>query len=211
MTNYGRLTAGLIAVWFVFSLAASALHLFSANPGAPPRPLLLAVGIPIALFVLWYRTSSSFRDFVLSLNPSTLTIVQAWRTAGFAFLVLYTYHILPGLLALPAGWGDMFIGVTAVPVALKLANAEYRKSFIVWQLLGMTDLVTALSTGAVAQFVEPHGVSTAPMTVLPMSLIPTFAVPLLMILHIISIAQAARWPEKVGAVGTSRSLAVSTL
>lgn len=211
MRNYGRLTAGLIAVWFTFSFTASALHLFSTNPGAPPLPLLLAVGIPIALFVLWYSSSPSFRDFVLSLNPSTLTIVQAWRTAGFAFLVLYTYRILPGLFALPAGWGDMFIGATAVPVALKLANAEYRKSFIVWQLLGMTDLVTALSTGALAQFVTPHGVSTAPMTVLPLSLIPTFAVPLLMILHIISIAQATRWPEKVNAVAPASSLAASTL
>jgi hypothetical protein len=32
------------------------------------------------------------------------------------------------------------------------------------------------------------------MTVLPLSLIPTFAVPLLFILHFICIAQALRWP-----------------
>ena len=32
-----------------------------------------------------------------------------------------------------------------------------------------------------------------PMTVLPLSLIPTFAVPLLLILHLISIAQAKSW------------------
>jgi hypothetical protein len=32
------------------------------------------------------------------------------------------------------------------------------------------------------------------MTVLPMSYIPTFAVPLFLILHIICIAQARRWP-----------------
>jgi hypothetical protein len=34
------------------------------------------------------------------------------------------------------------------------------------------------------------------MTVLPMSLIPTFAVPLFMILHFISIAQARQWQEQ---------------
>jgi hypothetical protein len=34
------------------------------------------------------------------------------------------------------------------------------------------------------------------MTVLPLSLIPTFAVPLLMIFHIICIAQARRWSDK---------------
>jgi len=32
------------------------------------------------------------------------------------------------------------------------------------------------------------------MTVLPLSLIPTFLVPLYLILHVISIAQARRWP-----------------
>jgi len=31
------------------------------------------------------------------------------------------------------------------------------------------------------------------MTVLPLSLIPTFAVPLMLILHLICIAQAWRW------------------
>jgi hypothetical protein len=34
------------------------------------------------------------------------------------------------------------------------------------------------------------------MTVLPLSLIPTFAVPLLFILHVICIAQARRWSEQ---------------
>jgi hypothetical protein len=40
------------------------------------------------------------------------------------------------------------------------------------------------------------------MTVLPLSLIPTFAVPLLLILHAISIAQARRWPQLQAPSGT---------
>jgi riboflavin transporter FmnP len=43
---------------------------------------------------------------------------------------------------------------------------------------------------------HPHGIATTAMTVLPMSLIPTFAVPLFMILHFISIAQARQWQEQ---------------
>jgi hypothetical protein len=42
---------------------------------------------------------------------------------------------------------------------------------------------------------EPYGVSTSAMTVLPLSLIPAFLVPLFLILHVISIAQARRWPD----------------
>ncbi len=203
MTNasYGRLTAGLIAVWFTFSVSASALHWFNTDPERPPVPLLLAVLTPLVLYSVWYLSSKQFRGFVLSLSPRTLTLVQAWRIAGFVFLVLYSYRILPGSFALPAGWGDIFIGATALTVAMKLANPNHRTVFVIWQILGITDLVLAITSGAVARFLNPQAfvnpdvVNTAPMTVLPLSLIPTFAVPLLLILHIICIAQARRWPS----------------
>jgi hypothetical protein len=194
--KYAKLTTGLILVWFLFSLAASALHLFRTAPGQPPIPLGLAVLIPIAIFVIWAATSQPFRQFLLSLNPRTLTFVQAWRIAGFVFLVLYAYNILPGQLALPAGWGDIAIGATAPLVALKLTDPSHRKSFILWQLLGITDLVNAVGMGVSAGFINPHGIPTSAMTVLPMSLIPTFAVPLFLILHFISIAQARQWQEQ---------------
>jgi hypothetical protein len=194
--KYTKLTTGLIFVWFLFSLAASALHLFTTSPGQPPLPVGLAVLIPIGIFVAWAAASQPFRQFLLSLDPRTLTIVQSWRIAGFAFLVLYAYSILPGEFALPAGWGDIAIGATAPLVALNLANPRHKKSFIFWQLLGITDLITAVGTGVTAQLMHPHGIATTAMTVLPMSLIPTFAVPLFMMLHFISIAQARQWQEQ---------------
>ena len=198
MTNakYAKLTTGLIFVWFLFSLTASALHLFATAPDQPPIPFGLAVLIPIAIFVIWSANSQPFRQFLLSLNPRTLTFVQSWRIAGFVFLVLYAYNILPGQLALPAGWGDIAIGATAPLIALKLANPNHRKSFIVWQLLGIADLVNAVAMGVSARFINPHGISTSAMTELPMSLIPTFAVPLFMMLHFVCIAQARKWQEQ---------------
>jgi len=62
------------------------------------------------------------------------------------------------------------------------------------QLLGITDLVNALTLGTLAGVIDPHGIPTTAMTVLPMSYITTFAVPVFFILHIICIAQARRWP-----------------
>jgi hypothetical protein len=191
--NYRRLTATMIAAWFVVSLAASALHVFRNDPGQPPLAFGVAAVIPIVLFLLWFGASERFREFTLALNPRILTLVQAWRVAGFVFLVLYTYSILPGMFALPAGWGDIAIGATAPFVALKLTTPDNRNGFILWQMLGITDLVTALFFGATAAFFNPHGVATSAMTVLPMSLIPTFAVPLLFIFHVICISQARRW------------------
>jgi len=192
--GYVRLTAGLITVWFVFALSASALHLFQTDQ--LPLALGLALLIPIVAFLLWFATSTGFRQFAMSLNPRTLTFVQSWRTAGFTFLVLYSAGILPGVFALPAGWGDMAIGATAPLVAIKLANVSHRKGFIFWQILGIFDLVMAVTLGTLARLISPDGVATGIMTVLPLSLIPTFAVPLLIMLHVICIAQARQWKER---------------
>jgi hypothetical protein len=204
MTNskYGKLATKLIAVWFIFSLAASALHVFRTDPSRPPLPLGLAVLTPIVLFLFWFARSEQFREFALALDPRILTVVQAWRIVGFVFLVLYTYGILPGTFALPAGWGDIAIGVTAPFVAMNFANPDHRKSFILWQVLGISDLVAAVVLGTTAGLLNPHGIATSPMNVLPLSLIPTFAVPLLLILHVICIAQARRWhPQQYSRVG----------
>jgi hypothetical protein len=194
--SYGKLTASLIAVWFVFALSASALHVFKTDPGLPPLPLGLAVLIPLVAFLFWFATSARFRQFAMSLNPRALTFVQSWRIAGFTFLALYAAGLLPAVFALPAGWGDIAIGATAPLAAMKLANFDRRRAFILWQILGIFDLVMAVTLGTTAGLISPHGVPTAVMTVLPMSLIPTFAVPLLLMLHVICIAQARHWNER---------------
>ena len=195
MSRYAKLTTWLVGAWFVLSVTASALHLYRTGPDQPPLPLGVAAVTPIAVFLVWYALSPRFRQFTLSLNPRVLTYVQSWRLAGVVFVVLAAYGILPRIFAWPAGWGDMFIGATASLAGWKLANAEHRGSFIFWQLLGIADLVNAVALGTLAGVLDPHGVSTSQMTVLPLSMIPTFAVPLLLILHVICIAQARRWAE----------------
>ncbi len=195
MSKYAKLTSGLIGAWFVFTVGASASHLYTNDPNVPPLAFGLAVLTPIVLFLAWFISSAKFRQFTLSLSPRVLTLVQSWRIVGFTFLALAAFRVLPGLLALPAGWGDIAIGATAPFVALSLAAPGHRKSFILWQLLGVTDLVSAVALGALAGVLDPHGIAPTAMTMLPMSLIPTFGVPLFLIIHIICIAQAIRWPE----------------
>src|SRR5271170_1534592 len=185
-----KVSGGLLAAWFVTALSVSALHLLKTAPDLPPIALGLAVVVPILIFLIWFTASTGFRRFTLSLSPRTLTFVHSWRIAGFVFLALYAGGLLPGIFALPAGWGDIAIGATAPLVARKLANPNRRGSFILWQVLGIFDLIIAVGLGTLAPFVDPHGVPTAVMTQLPMSLIPTFAVPLLTMLHVICIAQA---------------------
>jgi hypothetical protein len=200
MTKYAKLTSGLILAWLLFSITASARHLYVNAPSKPPIPIGLAASIPIALFLLWFAASTEFRQFTKSLSPRVLTLVQSWRIGGFVFLILYARHALPGLFALPAGLGDMLIGATAATVAVRWANPERRSSFIGWQVLGIADLVIAVAMGTLSGFIHPEGVTTGAMTVLPLSLIPTFAVPLLLILHIVCIASAREWTVRRSSV-----------
>lgn len=193
--KYRRLTLGLIGAWSIFSLVASALEWFRNDSARLGVAVGLAALVPVALFGLWFATSAGLRKFALALDPRLLTIAQTWRIGGFVFIVLYSFGILPGVFALPAGWGDVAIGATAPLVAMTLADPAHRKGFILWQVLGILDLVMAVTLGITAGLISPAGPATGAMTVLPLSLVPTFIVPLLLIFHVICIAQARRWSE----------------
>jgi hypothetical protein len=193
MKNYARFTVGFVIAWFVLALTASALHLFQNNANRIGLAVAFAAGAPIVVFSLWFAASQNFRRFALSLNPTILTSAQSWRIIGFTFLLLEAHRVLPAVFAFPAGYGDMFIGITASYVAWKLTDPAHRNYFIFWQLLGILDLVIAVGVGTTAALIDPLGPPMLPMTVLPLSLIPTFLVPLFTILHVICIAQARTW------------------
>jgi hypothetical protein len=195
MTNYGKLTAALIAAWFVFALSASISHLFVNTAQRVGLSVALAAGVPIIAFFAWLAASDNFRKFALSLSPRTLTSLQTFRIVGIIFVILEARQLLPARFALSAGYGDMFIGATAWLAATRLAKPASRALFIVWQALGILDLVSAVALGVTAGIFLTSGPTMYLMTVLPLSLIPTFFVPLFMMFHVISIAQASQWRE----------------
>jgi hypothetical protein len=193
MKAYGKFTAGLIVAWFAFALIAGALGLFENQASRIGAAVGIAAGVPIVVFAVWFATSESFRKFALGLNARTLTLAQSGRIIGVTFVILQVRGVLPAIFAWPAGYGDIFIGATAAFVAWKLFGPSHRGSFSFWQALGIADLVTAVGLGTTAGLLQPRSVPMAAMTVLPLSLIPTFLVPLYLILHVICIAQARGW------------------
>lgn len=193
MSRYAKLTLTILVAWFAFALTASAMHVFLNQSQRVGAAVAIAAVTPIILFALWFGLSRSFREFALSLNPRVITFTQIWRLLGIEFVLLESRNLLPAVFALPAGFGDIFIGATAGLVAWKLATPRHRSAFITWQLLGILDLVTAVGLGTTARLINAGGPTMLPMTVLPLSLVPTFLVPLFFILHIITIAQARKW------------------
>ena len=200
MRNYGKVTFGLVVAWFLGAVMIAGLDLLQNGANRFGAGVAIAASAPLVVFAVWVAVSKGFREYLLSLNPRVLTAAQIWRLLGFVFVVLEARNLLPSVFALSAGYGDMFIGATATLVAWKLARPEYRGSFILWQLLGITDLVLAVGLGTTAQLLQPEGPTMRLLTVLPLSLIPTFLVPLFLMFHFVSVAQARRW----SAFGRSR-------
>ena len=193
MKSYGKLALEIIATWFIVVLSTSALHLFRTDANHAGVAYAVAALAPVALFSVWFAASEKFQELVFSLNPRTLTAVQSWRIFGFLFLLLAANQALPAIFAVPAAYGDVFIGLTAALVAWKLATPEHRTFYIFWQGLGLTDLIMTIILGSTAPLLSPGGPSMNVMTQLPLSLIPTFFTPLLLIFHVASIAQARQW------------------
>ena len=127
---------------------------------------------------------------------SRLELPHTPRVAGVAFLLYLALGHLPALFALPAGLGDIAAGIAAPLVARRLARGTGRRAAVWFNAFGLTDLVVALTLGALTGFgllnVSP---SSAPITELPLALIPTATVPLLFTLHITSMFTLARAPR----------------
>jgi hypothetical protein len=185
-----------LTVWLLLVVLLGIAGAFVGPPGTPPLPIAIGVAAPLVLFFASLRLSQPFREFVLSLDLRLIAGMQAWRWAGLGFLSLYAHNVLPAVFALPAGLGDMAIGATAPWIMLALMREPgfaARGTFIRWNVLGILDLLVAISIGTVSTLLAtgaPGEISTAPMATLPLLLIPAFLVPLFLMLHTAALMQS---------------------
>jgi hypothetical protein len=208
-----RALGAALVVWLGVVVVLGRAGWFVTPPGEPSVRLLAGVTLPVALFVVVYGASGRFREYVRAGDPRLLTTLQSWRVLGGTFLVLLSFGLLPAAFAVPAGWGDIAIGLTAPFVALALAGGGPRwagRLFVGWQILGLLDLIVAVGTGAalrsgVGATGDPAAVDLMLiMSQLPLGLVPTFAVPLFVIFHLASLAQ---YRARVLAAGGSEDVA----
>ena len=82
----------------------------------------------------------------------------------------------------------------AAPLAARgLARGGGRRAGLWFNAFGLTDLVVALTLGAVTAYQLIHvAPSGAPISELPLALVPTVGVPLLLALHITSVSTLRR-------------------
>jgi hypothetical protein len=189
----GVIAAAVTATWIAVSavLAAAGLYEQGARHAAPWFGLAFGAALGGALLTSQLPPVRRLLD--APGMASRLVLPHTLRIEGVVFLILMAQGHLPAVFALPAGLGDIAAGISAPFIARRLAR---RSGAIRFHLLGIADLVIALSIGFLAGLGPVqvfHGTaSTLPLSQLPLALIPTVAVPAALTLHVISLAQLRR-------------------
>jgi hypothetical protein len=184
-----RLGAGLGA-WFVVVVALAATEAFHYQGRIGVSGLGLAVVLPIVILSVTVLRSAALRQALDTIPLSLLIGVNVVRVLGVMFVLLYLGGRLPAPFAPVAGWGDIIVGVTAMPVAwlAHRRGRDARSAILVWNIFGMADLIAAVALGVISSPGPLHLIAPEPgsaiMATLPWMLIPAFLVPLLASTHL---------------------------
>jgi hypothetical protein len=168
-------------VWLVAAIALGASgalqHLRS------PAPQVVLLGLTAALLIAW-RLNKAFRAWLYALDLRAIVALHLSRFVGAYFLFLYGKGELPFGFAVPGGWGDILVATSAGLLLLSWSGlARDRRWLAIWNLAGFIDIILVVATAAQHALADPA--SMAALLRLPLSLLPTFLVPLIIASHIL--------------------------
>jgi hypothetical protein len=209
----------LLTFWFILIYSLATRGVFLVIPGATrPLPLMpLAIFVPV-LVGLTVLTRSGHVASLLDVMPASWLIgLQLYRVLGGFFLVNWLQGNSPGIFALPAGIGDVTVGVLALPAAALVASGTKggHKAGIRWNILGIMDLSIAIVLGVMTSpggplYVVNPGHAYMQVGTFPEVMTPAFSVPVSIILHGLSIWQLKRRAQRANLfhVGTLQQLGI---
>lgn len=151
--------------------------------------------VPFAVGAVTIAASPAARARLLDIPRRSILGVNVLRAIGFLFLALAFAGQLGGPFPYFAGIGDIIVGLVAIPLVLdepRLGRSDSR--LVMWNVLGLLDLVTAVGLGMTSINGSPlqlihAGAGTNAILHLPWALIPLFLVPCYMIGHVVIFAQ----------------------
>jgi hypothetical protein len=173
------------AVWLILAVIVGAAGLVAAL--APPFPQLVLAGLTVGLLLLGWAWPP-FGRWAMTVDPRVLLLFHATRLVGFYFLHLHARGELPWAFAVPGGWGDVAAAVLALGVAAGAPRS--RLALAAFTLVGLPDILYVVATAARLALADPGAMRA--LTVLPLSLLITFVVPIVIWSHLILLARVAR-------------------
>jgi hypothetical protein len=182
----------LLVGWFFAALLPSWSEFYRTAPFSIPTiqyGLLIPIIAGVALFWRW----GTFRRAIEAVPQQWIVSVQFYRVEGLIFLMLYAGHRLPGVFALPAGIGDVVVGLLAPAIGIAYAYRLRNTGVLVraWNFLGIADLIVAVTTGFLSSpsrfQMWAFGAPNRLISAFPLVMIPVFLVPLSVLLHLASL------------------------
>jgi len=184
----GALSVALIA-WLADAQYVGSADMYFATTETAVPTVLFGLLIPLTAVAIGLWLSGSIASLVSAIPLPWIVAAQVYRVGGGIFLVLWTDERLPWQFALPAGIGDVTTGCFAVVLAALLARkaAGARRAAYTWCIFGIADLVVAITMGAMTSPGRAHLFALEAPNLLissyPLVMVPTFAVPLALMLH----------------------------
>ncbi|HXQ81281.1 MAG TPA: hypothetical protein VN775_08220 [Opitutaceae bacterium] len=183
--------AAAFAAWFGLIVYLAAAGSFDSRLGIGIRGVGAAAAAPVVILAWGGSRLPKIRSAIAGMPLAHLIGANAVRVLGVSFIVLYSAGRLPAPFAPVAGWGDIFIGLTALPVAWAAVRRGPGPAplVILWNSLGLLDLLVAVGLGVTSAPDSPLRLFLAKpgsqiMGSLPWILIPGFLVPILVVTHL---------------------------
>jgi hypothetical protein len=191
-------TAAIIVIgWFLLTIALASIDDYRADAVRVPT-IQYGILVPVLIggYLIW--RSPRLAGLIDAVPQHWLIAIQLYRASGAIFLILYAAGKLPGLFAWPAGLGDVLVGILAPVVAVAFVRAPHKNSDLVsaWNIFGLADLVISVAAGFLTSpspfqlfaFDAPNQL----ISVFPLVLVPTFLVPVSVLLHLASLTKLRR-------------------
>jgi len=193
------IVSGVVLATWLIGTGKAALSGLYLPPTTGPPPVGVQLTVALAGLTLCLVASPSLRSLLT--NQQNLIRLNVWRLVGAVFVALMFTRQVPALWALPAGLGDVAIGATAFWVAGRLNEPRGVHRAIIFNVLGLLDLVVAVGLGMTISPGPTQLFRLMPsgevLTHFPLVLVPTFLVPLAVMVHVVSLRQLLGAPWRV--------------
>jgi hypothetical protein len=160
---------------------------------ASPRMIAITVWVLVAAVLVAIWSVPAVRTFAVSLDSRTLIAVHLIRFVGLAFVVLYTRGRFPFSFGVIGGVGDMVVAAGALAILAFWTRSGWvnrRPLLLVWNSFGLLDIAGVVADALREGLRNPS--MMAPLRQFPLSLLPTFFVPLIIISHLLLLARIAK-------------------
>ena len=213
MSPAQKLTTVTVAgLWIGLAIALGTTGIYAAT--ATPVPVVgIMVALPLVAIGAAASLSGGVRETLLALPVPLLLGLNALRILPGAFiLLLASQGKLSGPFPQSAGWGDIIVGVVAIPLMLvaERNSVGSRRALLAWNILGTFDLAEAVALGVLSAPGSPlqiygGAVGSSAMWSLPWSSIPTLLVPFYFITHGIIFARLLQGERRPGGFAASQA------